>query len=49
MWRGTVGLVPLLLGDPHVLEGGEGGEDESTFPNVEIPLRKSYNPYLLPD
>ena len=29
MSRGTVRLVPLLLGDPHVLEGGEGGEDES--------------------
>ena len=31
--NGRSGLVVLLLGDPHVLEGGEGGEDGSSDPD----------------
>eukprot|EP00916_Digyalum_oweni_P009767 GHVL01016466.1.p2 GENE.GHVL01016466.1~~GHVL01016466.1.p2 ORF type:complete len:158 (+),score=20.68 GHVL01016466.1:765-1238(+) len=29
---GRAGLVVLLLGDPHLLEGGQGGEDGATDP-----------------
>ena len=32
------GLVVLLLGDPHLLEGGEGGEDGSSDPDGVLPL-----------
>ena len=32
------GLVILLLGDPHGLEGGEGGEDGATDPGGILPL-----------
>ena len=40
---GRTGLVVLLLGDPHVLEGGEGGQDGSSDPDGEFPLRRSHN------
>ena len=32
------GLVVLLLGDPHLLEGGEGGQDGSSDPDGVLPL-----------
>ena len=32
------GLVVLLLGDPHLLEGGEGGQDGSSDPDRVLPL-----------
>ena len=32
------GLVVLLLGDPHLLEGGEGGQDGATDPDRVLPL-----------
>ena len=32
MHDGGAGLVVLLLGDPHLLEGGEGGQDGSSDP-----------------
>merc|ERR1712102_4905 len=32
------GLVILLLGDPHLLEGGEGGKDGSSDPDGVLPL-----------
>ena len=35
------GLVVLLLGDPHLLEGGEGGKDGSSDPDGVLPLRGS--------
>ena len=35
------GLVILLLGDPHLLEGGEGGQDGSSDPDGVLPLRGS--------
>merc|ERR1711992_232645 len=35
------GLVILLLGDPHLLEGGEGGQDGSSDPDRVLPLRGS--------
>merc|ERR1712020_757523 len=35
------GLVVLLLGDPHLLEGGEGGEDGAADPDGVLPLRGS--------
>ena len=31
-------LVVLLLGDPHLLEGGEGGQDGATDPDGVLPL-----------
>merc|ERR1711990_305212 len=35
---GGAGLVVLLLGDPHLLEGGEGGEDGASDPDGVLPL-----------
>ena len=35
------GLVVLLLGDPHLLEGGERGKDGTTNPDGVLPLRRS--------
>merc|ERR1712016_403322 len=32
------GLVILLLGDPHLLEGGEGGQDGASDPDGVLPL-----------
>merc|ERR1719158_1059063 len=34
-------LVVLLLGDPHLLEGGEGSQDGSSDPDGVLPLRGS--------
>merc|ERR1719429_949669 len=39
--NGWAGLVVLLLGDPHLLEGGEGGQDGSSDPDRVLPLRGS--------
>ena len=41
------GLVMLLLGDPHGLEGWEGGEDGATDPGGELPLWRSDDVDLL--
>ena len=38
---GRAGLVVLLLGDPHLLEGGEGGQDGTTDPDGVFTLRGS--------
>merc|ERR1712079_786009 len=38
---GGAALVVLLLGDPHLLEGREGGQDGSSDPDGELPLRGS--------
>ena len=35
---GRSGLIVLLLGDPHLLEGGERGEDRSSDPDRVLPL-----------
>lgn len=35
------GLVVLLLGDPHLLEGGQGSQDGATDPDRVLPLRRS--------
>merc|ERR1712224_867575 len=35
---GGAALVVLLLGDPHLLEGGEGGRDGSSDPDGVLPL-----------
>ena len=35
---GWAGLVVLLLGDPHLLEGGERGEDGSSDPDGVLAL-----------
>ena len=35
---GWAGLVILLLADPHLLEGGEGGQDGATDPYGVFPL-----------
>ena len=32
------GLVVLLLADPHLLEGGEGGQDGASDPDGVLPL-----------
>merc|ERR1711953_637166 len=34
-------LIILLLCDPHLLEGGEGGQDGSSDPDGVLPLRGS--------
>merc|ERR1712026_500159 len=39
--NGGTALVVLLLGDPHLLEGGEGGQDGATDPDRVLPLRRS--------
>merc|ERR1712045_174338 len=39
--NGGAALVVLLLGDPHLLEGGEGGQDGSSDPDGVLPLRGS--------
>merc|ERR1711953_1420490 len=35
---GGTALVVLLLGDPHLLEGGEGGQDGSSDSDGVLPL-----------
>merc|ERR1712173_328783 len=37
--NGWAALVVLLLGDPHLLEGGEGRQDGATDPDGVLPLR----------
>ena len=39
--NGRTRLVVLLLGDPHLLEGGEGGQDGSSDPDGVFPLGRS--------
>merc|ERR1719474_444782 len=39
--NGGSALVVLLLGDPHLLEGGEGGQDGATDPYGVLSLRGS--------
>ena len=41
MNNGGTRLVIFLLGDPHLLEGGEGGQDRPTDPDGVLPLRGS--------
>ena len=41
MNNGGTRLVILLLGDPHLLEGGERGQDRPTDPDRVLPLRGS--------
>ena len=36
-------LVVLLLADPHLLEGGQGGEDGATDPHAVLALRGSHD------
>merc|ERR1719436_283263 len=36
-------FIVLLLGDPHLLEGGEGSQDGSSDPDGVLPLRRSDN------
>merc|ERR1719293_158532 len=36
--NGGAALVVLLLGDPHLLEGGEGGQDGASDPDGVLPL-----------
>lgn len=38
---GGAGLIVLLLTDPHLLEGGQRGQDGATDPNGIFPLRRS--------
>merc|ERR1712112_539117 len=38
---GGAALVVLLLGDPHLLEGGEGSQDGSSDPDGVLPIRRS--------
>merc|ERR1719401_2895611 len=39
--NGGAALVVFLLGDPHLLEGGEGGQDGSSNPDGVLPLGRS--------
>merc|ERR1719214_170534 len=41
--NGGAALVVLLLGDPHLLEGGQGGQDGATDPYGVLPLGRSNN------
>ena len=41
MHDGWAGLVIFLLGDPHLLEGGEGSQDGASDPDRVLPLRGS--------
>ena len=43
MDNGRSGLVVLLLRDPHLLEGGEGGQDGSSDPDGVLPFWRSNN------
>ncbi len=43
MNNGGTGLVVLLLGDPHSLEGGKGSKDGATDPDGVLPLRGGNN------
>ena len=43
MDNGWAALVVFLLGDPHLLEGGEGGQDGATDPYGVFPLGWSNN------
>ena len=38
---GWSGLVVLLLGDPHLLEGGQGGQDGASDPHRVLALGRS--------
>merc|ERR1719507_2571216 len=38
--NGWARLVILLLGDPHLLEGGEGSKDGTSNPDRVFPLRR---------
>jgi len=38
MDNGGAKLVKLLLGNPHLLEGGEGSQDGTTNPHRVFPL-----------
>lgn len=37
--NGRTALVVLLLGDPHLLEGGEGSKNRTTDPDRVLALR----------
>merc|ERR1739838_1206750 len=39
--NGWAGLIILLLGDPHLLEGGQRSQDGSSDPDGALPLRGS--------
>merc|ERR1719362_1680855 len=39
--NGGAALVVLLLGDPHLLEGGEGSKDGASDPDGVLPLGRS--------
>ena len=41
MHNGWARLVVLLLGDPHLLEGGQRGQDGTTDPDTVLALRRS--------
>ena len=38
--NGWTAFIILLLGDPHLLESGEGSEDGSSNPDGVLPLRR---------
>jgi len=38
---GRTAFIVLLFGDPHLLEGGEGGQDGATDPDRVLALRRS--------
>merc|ERR1719238_2648209 len=39
--NGWAAFIVFLLGDPHLLEGGEGRQDGATNPDGVLPLRRS--------
>merc|ERR1719383_454651 len=40
------GLIVLLLGDPHLLDGGEGSQDGASDPDGVLSLGRSDDLYL---
>ena len=38
---GRTGFVIFLLGDPHLLEGGQGCQDGASDPDRVFPFRRS--------
>ena len=41
--NGGTRLIVLLLGDPHLLEGGQRGQDGATDPHAKLALRGRYH------
>ena len=41
---GRATLIVLALGDPHLLEGAQGGQDGASDPHAVLALRRNHHP-----